>query len=116
MTQPSYNVVVTNVRDMPVSFLRWLAPQFNLRVKIDGENGNIPTPTELGELIRSGRPHNGSLQQTKALNRGEKLSEVLDLRTLYTFKPGKYDIVVLRDVYIGDRKIELQGRITILVP
>jgi hypothetical protein len=56
------------------------------------------------------------LQQTKALNRGEKLSEVLDLRTLYTFKPGKYDIVVLRDVYIGDRKIELQGRITILVP
>jgi hypothetical protein len=110
------HVVVTNLKDAPVSAFRWLAPELNLRVNIDGENGNVPVLTKHGELIRSGRPLNGSLQQTAVLHPGDKLTEVFDLRRLYTFKTGRYVVTVFRDVSIGDKKIELQGKTTILVP
>ena len=114
--QTELHVVVTNVRDAPVSYFRWRAADANFRVNIVSSNGNMPILTERGELIRSGRPLNGSMQQTKPLTHGEKLNEVLDLRTLYTFKPGKYVVTVFRDVYIGEKRIELQGKTTITVP
>src|SRR5262245_44619653 len=110
------HVVITNLQEAQVGFLSWLAPDVCLRVNVLGENGRMPALTKRGELILSGRRLNGGMQQTKPLDRGEKLSEVLDLRTLYTFTKGRYVVTVFRDVYIGAKRIELQGKTTITIP
>jgi hypothetical protein len=87
------------------------APEFALRIKIIGASNRVPTPTE---YARRGVSVGGNLAFT--LRQNQTFTQVLDLRTLYELARDTYTVTVFRDVFVGGKKTELQGKTTIRVP
>jgi len=50
------------------------------------------------------------------LKQGESMAQALDLSKLYVLKKGTYAVMVSRDVFIAEKRIELQSKTNLNVP
>lgn len=97
-----------------MSTARWVAEEYNVRIRISGSDGIEPERTDIGRILLL--PSRGSRILDVILKQGESLTTVLDVDRQYFLKTGAYTVTVSRDVLVGERKIEVKGRITIHVP
>ena len=105
-------VAVTNVEIAKVNVLR-TSTENDVRIQLRGADGREPERTEQGKRILTTRPR-GSVH-FRPLAKEQTLTETLELRELYILRTGSYALTVFREVYIGEKKVELQTKTTIQV-
>jgi hypothetical protein len=106
-------VTVKNLEEAKVHAVR-TGVEFDLRILIRAADGREPERTELGKRLLTTR-YRGSVHAA-TLDKGKTWKDTLDLRTLYVLKSGAYALTVFRDVYIGEKKLELQANTTFRAP
>ena len=106
-------VAVVNLQEVTVSVPR-MVPEFDLRLRIVAENGREPESTQYAKQLRD-QGRGGSVLMIR-LRQGESFSESLDLRKLYILNTGNYTVTVARDVFVAEKRIELQAKTTMKVP
>jgi hypothetical protein len=87
---------------------RWVAEEYNLRIQIRDNNGSEPKRTDFGKGVLL--PPQGSRLRDPILKQGETLTAVLDVQKQYVLTTGTYTVTLFRDVFVGEKKIVVQGR------
>ena len=106
--------VLTNLHSEPVRTARWVAESYNVQIQVSRSDGSEPERTDVGKGVL--RPKQGSRIVDVILKKGEKITTVLDVRDQFILKTGTYTVKASREVFIGEKKIEVQGQTTIRVP
>jgi hypothetical protein len=89
-------------------------PEFDIGIRIVGEDGREPELTDYARQLRD-QGRGGSMRMT-TLKQGESMAQALDLSKLYVLKKGTYAVMVSRDVFIAEKRIELQSKTNLNVP
>src|SRR5215471_197266 len=100
-------VAVWNLQETPVVVYRTV-PEFDIRIGIVGEDGQEPELTGYAKELRD-RGRSGSMVMI-TLKQAGSVAQTLDLGKLYVLKKGTYAVVVFRDVFIAEKRIELQSK------
>jgi len=89
-------------------------PEFDIRIRIVGEDGQEPELTGYARQRRD-QARGGSMVMI-TLKQAGSVAQTLDLGKLYVLKKGTYAVVVFRDVFIAEKRIELQSKTNLNVP
>jgi hypothetical protein len=112
-TPTELEVAVVNLQEVTVVVPRMIA-EFDFRLSIVAEDGREPELTQYAKQLRD-EGRGGSVLMIP-LKHGESFSESLDLRKLYILNKGNYTVTVSRDVFVAEKRIELQAKTTMKVP
>jgi len=112
-TSTELEVAVVNLQEVTVVVPRMI-PEFDFRLSIVAEDGREPELTQYAKQLRD-EGRGGSVLMIP-LKQGESFSESLDLRKLYILNKGNYTVTVSRDVFVAEKRIELQAKTTMKVP
>ena len=106
-------VSLTNLQDEPLLIHQTLA-EWDLRVQIKDASGQQAPFTDYGRRMAT-TLRSGSMRK-HVLDRGERFSQSLDLAKLYQLTSGSYTVIVFRDVFVDEKRVELQTTTTIRIP
>jgi hypothetical protein len=101
---------LTNLREQPIQLLR-SSGELDFRLDIWGADGRRP---ELTNYAKREVVVGSSMEMT--LNRGQSMTQQINLRNLYVLKKDTYTVTISRDVFIEAKRIELRQKLTVQVP
>jgi len=106
-------IAVTNLQDQSLLIHQTLA-EWDLRLDIRDANGQQVTLTDYGRHVATVE-RSGSLRK-HTLARDQQFTQSIDLGKVYELTSGSYSITVFRDVFLGEKTVELKTTTTIRIP
>jgi hypothetical protein len=101
-------VTITNLNEPSLS-VRFRSSELDYKVRLTSEDGRQVDRTEHGKELLDPNFYQGGSRFRIRLKPGGSRSETLDLRTLFDLKPGRYKVVLSRDVGTSASEVTLEA-------
>jgi hypothetical protein len=111
---PSVLTITIANLNQPLVTLSESSAETDFRVRVTTDTGQEVNRTEYGKrLLTQEREYR---RIGRELKMGDTFTQTLDLRPIFELKSGTYNVVLSRDVLVGETRVSVEASVRIRIP